>query len=161
METKNEFVQPASDCEITATRVVNAPRELVYKAWTDPNHLIRWWGPKGFTNTFKEFDLRPNGKWSFVMHGPDGGHFNNECVFIKSQEPELIEWNHLSDPKFKVVGSFEDLKDGKSKVQFKMIFDTPEECSRIKSLVEVKNEENLDKLEKELTRMREVRLTAL
>jgi uncharacterized protein YndB with AHSA1/START domain len=58
----------------------------------DPNHLKNWWGPKGFTNTFNEFDLRPGGKWSFVMHGPDKGNYVNECEFVKIEKPKLIAW---------------------------------------------------------------------
>ena len=58
--------------EIVSIRVFDFPRELVFNAWTDPEHLVHWWGPKGFTNTFHEFDLRPGGIWRFVMHGPDG-----------------------------------------------------------------------------------------
>ncbi len=55
---------------ITSSRIVNAPRELVFMAWTDPQHLQNWWGPKGFTNTFHEFDLAPGGRWKYTMHGP-------------------------------------------------------------------------------------------
>lgn len=62
----------ASDREIVSVRVVNASREIVFKAWTDPQHLRSWWGPNGFTNTFHEFDLKPEGHWRFTMHGPDG-----------------------------------------------------------------------------------------
>ena len=58
--------------EIASTRVFAAPRELVWKAWTDPKHIEQWWGPIGFTTTTKEFDLRPGGKWLHTMHGPDG-----------------------------------------------------------------------------------------
>ena len=60
-----------TDREFSNSRVFNVPREFVFKAWTDPNHLCQWWGPKGFTNTFQEFDMRPGGHWHFVMHGPD------------------------------------------------------------------------------------------
>ncbi len=71
------------DHEIVSSRIVNASRELVYRAWTEPNHLKNWWGPAGFTNTFKEFDLRPGGKWNFIMHGPDKGNYLNEVNSYK------------------------------------------------------------------------------
>ena len=56
--------------EVTATRIFDAPRALVWRAFTDPDHLKHWWGPNGFTCTFHEFDLRPGGAWHFIMHGP-------------------------------------------------------------------------------------------
>jgi uncharacterized protein YndB with AHSA1/START domain len=79
--------EPLSDREIVTTRVFDAPRELVFKAWTDPDHLAQWWGPKGFTNTFQEFDMRPGGIWRFVMHGPDGVDHKNKSVFVEVVKP--------------------------------------------------------------------------
>ena len=67
--------------EIITTRVLDAPRELVWKAWTDPKHVAEWWGPNGFTNTIHEMDVRPDGVWRFIMHGPDGVDYKNEIVF--------------------------------------------------------------------------------
>ena len=153
MNTTNEIIQTSPDCEITTARIFNAERELVFKAWTDPDHLKNWWGTKGFTNTFNEHDLRPNGKWSFIMHGPDGGNYQNECVFIKIDKPELIAWNHLSNPGFQVVVIFEAISGNKTKVIFRMIFNSAGECSKVKSFAGDKNEENLDRLESELKKM--------
>ena len=141
------------DCEIVATRIVNAPINLAFKAWTDPNHLKNWWGPKGFTNTFNEFDLRPGGKWSFIMHGPDKGNYHNECEFIKIDKPNLIAWKRHSKPLFKVMATFEEVSSDKTKIVFKMIFDTVDECSKLKPYVVDKNEENFDRLEAELAKM--------
>ena len=61
-----------ADREIVATRIYGAPRELVWRVWTDPKHIAQWWGPQGFTNTIREMDVRPGGAWRFTMHGPDG-----------------------------------------------------------------------------------------
>lgn len=141
------------DCEIVSTRIVNASQELVYRAWTDPNHLKNWWGPKGFTNTFNEFDLRPGGKWSFIMHGSDKGNYPNECEFIKIEKPSLITWKRISKPLFQVAASFEAITANQTKIVFRMIFDTPEECNKLKPFVVDKNEENFDKLENELTKI--------
>lgn len=153
MEQKNEIITASHGCEIVATRVVNAAREIVFKAWADPDHLKNWWGPHGFSNTFKEFDLRPEGKWSFVMHGPDGKDYPNESVFVKIEKPGLLVWNHLSNPKFQVVAIFEEVSKEKTEVRFKMVFNTTEECDKVKAYAQSKNEENLDRLEKELSRM--------
>ena len=82
---KDSFPEPLSEREIVTTRVIDAPRERVFKAWTDPEHLAQWWGPKGFTNTFQEFDMRPGGAWRFVMPGPDGVDYKN--VFVNPFGP--------------------------------------------------------------------------
>ncbi len=89
----------SSDREIVSTRVFDAPRERVFQAWTDPEHLARWWGPKGFTNTFHEFDPRPGGVWGFVMHGPDGVDYKNRSVFVEIVKPERIVFDHVSGPR--------------------------------------------------------------
>ena len=148
-----EIISATPECEIVSSRIVNASRDLVYSAWTDPNHLKNWWGPAGFTNTFKEFDLRPGGKWSFIMHGPDKGNYQNECVFIKIDKPRLIACNRLSKPIFQVVVTFDELPKGKTKITFKLIFNSAEECNKVKSFAPNKNEENFDKLESELSKM--------
>lgn len=141
------------ECEIVSSRIVNASQELVFSAWSDPNHLKNWWGPAGFTNTFNEFDFRVGGKWSFVMHGPDKGNYPNECEFIKIEKPSLIAWKRFSKPLFQVVFTFEEISSKKTKIVFRMIFDTPEECNKLKPFVVDKNEENFDRLEKELAKM--------
>lgn len=148
-----EIITTTPDCEIVSSRVFNTKRELVYRAWSNPNHLKNWWGPAGFTNTFNEFDFRVGGKWSFIMHGPDKGNYANECEFIKIEEPSLIAWKRHSKPLFQVVATFDEMPENKTKLVFKMLFDTAEECNKLKGFVVDKNEENFDKLEIELSKM--------
>ena len=150
---ESEIISTTPDCEIVSSRIVNASREIVYTAWTDPNHLKNWWGPLGFTNTFHEFDLRPGGKWSFIMHGPDKGNYPNECELITIDFPSLIAWKRFSKPIFKVVVIFEEVSGGKTKIVFKMIFNSVNECNKVKVFAIDKNEENFDRLENELTKM--------
>lgn len=152
MTSENISAKPEN--EIISTRVINFPKELVYSAWADPDHLKNWWGPKGFTNTFTEFDFRPGGKWSFMMHGPEKGNYPNECEFTRIEKPNLIAWKRISKPLFQVAVSFEAVSDNETKIVFKMIFDTPEECNKLKPFVVDKNEENFDKLETELSKMK-------
>jgi uncharacterized protein YndB with AHSA1/START domain len=149
-----ETLRTSPDCEIVTTRAFNAPRKLVYKAWTDPHHLQNWWGPKGFTNTFKTFDLRVGGKWSFIMHGPEKGNYRNECTFKVIREPELLVWDRQSQPFFQVEIIFEEVAVNETKVIFKQKFATEEECAKLRKYVPEKNEENMDRLEDELNRMR-------
>ena len=148
-----EIIDVTPDCEIVSTRIVNASRELVYIAWTDPNHLKNWWGPAGFTNTFNEFDLRVGGRWTFVMHGPDKANYTNDCEFIKIEKPSLIAWKRYSKPIFQVVATFEEVSACKTKVVFKQVFNSAKECNKIRSFAADKNEENFDRLEQELIKM--------
>ena len=141
-----------SDCEIVSTRLIDAPREKVFKAWTDPEHLARWWGPKGFTNTFHEYEPKPGGVWRFVMHGPDGKDYENESVFVEIVKPERIVFDHVSGHRFHVVTTFDDV-DGKTWIRWRMVFDTVAECDRLRPICVDANEENLDRLEAELARM--------
>ena len=148
-----EIINTTPDCEIVSSRIFETERENLYRAWSDPNHLKNWWGPKGFTNTFNEFDFRVGGKWSFIMHAPDKGNFSNECEFIKIEKPSLIAWKRYSKPLFQVVATFEKIWDARTKLVFKMLFDTAEECRKIKAFAVDKNEENFDRLELELIKM--------
>lgn len=140
--------------EIVTTRVLNFPQELVFKAWSDPEHFKKWWGPKGFTNTFHEFDFREGGKWTFTMHGPEQGNYENDVEFIKIEQPNLIAWKRHSKPLFQILTTFEVVSENETKVVFKMLFETEEECQKLKPYVVDKNEENFDKLEIELLKIK-------
>jgi uncharacterized protein YndB with AHSA1/START domain len=76
--------------EVTLTRIFDAPRELVYKVWTDPVHLAQWWGPQGFTNPVCEVDLRPGGAIYIVMRSPDGSEYPMRGVFQEIERPERL-----------------------------------------------------------------------
>ena len=91
--------------QIAATREFDAPRDLVFSLWTDPVHIARWWGPKGFTNTIHEMDVRPGGVWRFVMHGPDGRDYENKIVYREIVRPERIAYSHVSGPLFDAVAT--------------------------------------------------------
>jgi uncharacterized protein YndB with AHSA1/START domain len=80
--------------EIVTTRVINAPRELVWKAWTEVALLSQWWGPDGFTTTTSAFDFRPGGIWRFVMHGPDGRDYQNRIRYAEIIKPDRIVVEH-------------------------------------------------------------------
>ena len=86
-----------ADREIVMTRVFDAPRELVFDAYTDPKHIAEWWGPNGFTTTVHEMDVRPGGVWRFMMHGPDGKDWPNRIVYREVVRPERLEFEHGSD----------------------------------------------------------------
>ena len=135
-----------TDREVRTTRTIHAPREKVFAAWTDPATLARWWGPKGFTNTFHRFELKPEGVWEFTMHGPPGD-FNNTCVFKRIEAPGYVEFDHLKEMHFyKAMVTFTETPEG-THIDWIMRFDPTEELAPIKTFIERANEENMDKLQ--------------
>lgn len=121
-----------SDRDIIISRTVDAPREKVWKAFTQPEHLVHWWGPDGFRNTFHEFVFRVGGVWRFMMHGPDGTDYPNRIVFDEIVEHERIAYTHDDDSDtqpghvFQSTVTFEDL-GGKTKVTLHLVCQTAEE----------------------------------
>jgi uncharacterized protein YndB with AHSA1/START domain len=150
--SNNNSAQASKKRDLVITRVFDAPRELMFKAWTDPDHLVHWWGPKGFTNTFQEFDLKPGGVWRFVMHGPNGADYRNESVFVEIVKPERIVFKHVSAPQFQVTATFEDL-GSKTKLIWRMLLETAAECEKVRTYAVGANEQNLDRLEAQLAKM--------
>ena len=114
-----------ADREIVTSRVFDAPRDLVFQAWTDPKHLAQWWGPDGFTSTIQEMDVRPGGAFRLIMHGPDGTDYKNESVYLEVVKPELLSYEHKS-PKFRSTVTFEE-QGRRTKVTMFMVFDTAKE----------------------------------
>ena len=133
--------------EVRTSRIIAAPRARVFTAWTDPDQLARWWGPKGFSNTFHTFQLKPDGLWDFTMHGPDGADYNNSCVFKRIEPPSYLEFDHLKEMHFyKAMVTFTKVEGGTC-IEWTMRFNTSEELAPIRAFIEPANEENLDKLE--------------
>ncbi|MBM7563966.1 SRPBCC family protein [Paenibacillus sacheonensis] len=131
--------------ELVAVRVIEAPRETIFRAWTDPELLAAWWGPRGFTNTFSAFDPRPGGIWEFVMHGPNGADYPNTNEFVEITSPERIVLKHVVAPVFRLTAVFEDL-GGRTGMIFRQQFETAAVFEQVKNYAGPGNEENLDKL---------------
>src|SRR5919198_3027171 len=83
-----------ADREIVISRVIDAPRELVFEAFTEIRHLSRWWGPDGFTTTTQSFEFRVGGEWDFVLHGPDGTDYPEWIRWLRIAPPERIALLH-------------------------------------------------------------------
>lgn len=130
MNERNNDATSTADREIITTRVFDAPRELVFMAWTDPKHVSQWWGPRGFTNTIHEMDVRPGGVWRFVMHGPDGVDYKNKIIYIEIVKPERLVYSHVSGPKFHVTVTFDE-QGGKTKLTMRMLFETAAERDKV------------------------------
>lgn len=135
-----------SDRELVTTRLIRAPRSLVWKVWTDPEHLAQWWGPKGFSNTFDCFELRPGGEWRFVMHGPDGTDYKNRIVFEEIVPEERLVFDHTSGPRFKITATFVERGD-QTEVTFRGVFQSAAEFDAAKGFAVEGNRETFDRME--------------
>lgn len=135
-----------NDRELSTSRLIHAPRERVFAAFGDPTLLARWWGPEGFTNTFETFDLRPGGRWRFVMHGPDGKDYENESVFVSVDPPERVVFLHVSGHRFEMTITFER-RGEETVVGWRQVFETAAERDRVATYAVAANEQNLDRLE--------------
>ncbi len=132
--------------EVRTTRVIAAPCEQVFAAWTDPAQLAPWWGPKGSTNTVHRFELKPEGVREFTMHGPNGQDFHNSCVFKRIEPPGYLESDHLKEMHFyKAMVTFTEVEGG-TRIDRTMRFDKVEELAPIRGSIEQANEENMDRL---------------
>jgi len=78
-------------------RVFDAPRDLVFKAWTEEKRMAQWWGPEGFTVPFLEFDMQPDGKWRACLRGPDGTNYWQHGVCQRVMPPELLMFTYAWD----------------------------------------------------------------
>lgn len=152
MGASNEYEEDAGDREIVSTRLLLARREHVFRAWTDMGLLAQWWGPKGFTNTFREFDMRPGGLWYFVMHGPNRIDYQNISVFVEVVKPEKIVYDHVSIPRYRAIASFAE-EEGHARLTFRMVFPSAAECSKVKTYTLKSNEEAFDRLEAQLAKI--------
>ena len=97
MPDGSQVVSPADIPEISASRLFEAPRDLVFDAFSSPCHLAHWWGPAGFTLTTHEMTFALEGVWRFIMHGPDGRNYNNKIIFHEIVRPERISYAHPGD----------------------------------------------------------------
>ena len=127
-DAATEAASTTADREIVLSREFDAPRELVFRAYTDPAHLPHWWGPDGFTNTVHEMDVRPGGMWRFTMRGPDGTDYPNRITYQEIVAPERLAFAYGEDVDddpgaFQVTVTFDDL-GGRTRVTQRMVFPT-------------------------------------
>ena len=141
----------ADDRTLLTTRLLAAPPDQVYAAFVAPERLARWWGPKGFRNTFQVFEPRPGGIWRFVMHGPNGADHPNDSVFELLIPGERLVIRHLSRPRFTLTVTL--AADGAgTRLTWSQSFDSADDYQALRRLAAGANEENLDRLESELVR---------
>jgi uncharacterized protein YndB with AHSA1/START domain len=143
------FADPNPDCEIVTTRKVPWQVGRVFDAFRDPVQLTKWWGPKGFTSTFEEFDFEPAGAWRFILHGPDGVNYQNDAIFMEIVRPERIVLHHQSEPEFFLGFFLEEEGDGTA-ITWRMRFKSQAVRDRVIKFAAEANEQNLDRLERVL-----------
>jgi uncharacterized protein YndB with AHSA1/START domain len=117
------------DREIVITRIVDAPRSLVFEAWSDPAQLPAWFGPEGFAIETKEIDIRPGGQWRFDMIAPDGTRYSNRMAFLRLEAPALIEVDHGTDrdddpSAFRMLLTLDEQANGKTIVTLRQMHPT-------------------------------------
>ena len=115
-----------ADREIVTTRLIDAPRELVFAAWTDPQHVAHWFGPDGFTTITHAMDVRPGGVWRFTMRGPDGRDWPNVVTYEQVVPPERLVYMHGDDREpdmFHTTITFDD-EGGRTALTMRAVFKT-------------------------------------
>ncbi len=145
----------AAERDLVITRVFDAPREIVFKAWTDPEHVAQWWGPKGFTNPVCELDVRPGGAIRIDMRGPDGVVYPMKGIFREILEPErlVVTTSAFEDedgnPQLEVLNTvtFAEHGGGKTKLtlQAVVVKSAPEVAAALEGMEEGWNQ-SLDRL---------------
>ena len=133
------------------SREIPATVEQVFAAISDPDRLARWWGPAGFTNTFKVCEFKVGGRWSFIMHGPDGNSYPNESVFAEIEPPRKMVVQHVSEPKFCLTVILAPSAAG-TLVSWSQAFESPEVARRLEQIVVPANKQNLERLSVEVLR---------
>ncbi len=144
------------DREIVLSRVFDAPRALVFRMWTEREHIGRWFGPRGFTCTTHEMDARVGGRWRFDMRAPDGTLYTNRIDYLEITPPERLVFDHGTDQddcaiRFRVTITFDEQANKKTVVTLRQLHPTKarrEECIGF-GAVELGNQ-TMDKLAEHL-----------
>jgi uncharacterized protein YndB with AHSA1/START domain len=144
------------DREIVLCRVIDAPRDRVFAAWTDPAQITQWFGPEGFTCETQDCDIRPGGSWRFTYTGPDGTKWPNHIDFLTIDPPRLIEMEHgtgaQDDPmRFHVAVTFDAQSNGKTVLTLRQLHPSAERRNTVINFGAVEyGYQTLDKLARHL-----------
>ena len=127
--TNSALSQWALDREIVLSRVIDARRDIVFSAWTDPKHLPNWFGPAGFKIETKEINICVGGLWRFDMIAPDGQRWSSRMQFRRIERPTLIEFDHGADSdddpaRFRATITFDEQSDGKTVITMRQLLPT-------------------------------------
>jgi len=127
-----------SSNELKITRIYDAPVQLVWDAWTDPEQVAKWWGPRGFTLTTHSKDLRPGGHWHYTMHGPDGTDYPSRTHYFEVEKCAKLVYDHGGyddrPPLFRVTVLF-STENGKTRMDMTMTLPTPEAAEETRKFI--------------------------
>jgi len=140
------FQADNSEAASRTERLLRVGPRQVFAAFERPDLLARWWGPSGFTNTFEQFAFKPGGRWVFVMHGPNGASYPNECVFREILPDARIVIDHVVAPLFTLTVNLTP-EYGATRISWVQEFESPEVAARLRPIVDPANEQNLDRLQ--------------
>lgn len=133
----------------STSRQLAAEPAAVFTAIKDAKRLAKWWGPKGFSNSFDVFEFQTGGKWVFTMIGPDGKTYPNESVFSSIEADRKVVIQHLSQPHFQLTIMLEPSSGG-TLLRWEQAFADASVAQAVRHIVEPANEQNLDRLSVEL-----------
>ena len=123
---------------ISITRVYDAPLQAVWEAWTEPEEVAQWWGPRGFTLTTHSHDLRTGGHWHYTMHGPDGTDYENTTQYLEVVPQQRMVYDHGGHkdrpPLFRVTALFTE-RNGRTQLDMSMAFATPEVAAEMRGFI--------------------------
>lgn len=123
---------------ISLTRVYDAPLQAVWDAWTIPEEVAQWWGPRGFSLTTHSRDLRTGGHWHYTMHGPDGTDYENTTQYLEVVPRQRMVYDHGGHkdrpPLFRVTALFTE-RDGRTQLDMSMAFATPEIATEMRGFI--------------------------
>jgi uncharacterized protein YndB with AHSA1/START domain len=144
------------EADFVSTRVFAAPRAVVFRAFTDPDILSRWWGPEGFTNTFRDFSPIPGAIWRFVMRGPDGRDYDMENEFVEVvQDEKIVLLHHQPMHNFRLEMTYADETEN-TRLTWRLWFESTDEVANVRPFINQANEQNFDRLEAQLVALRNI-----
>jgi uncharacterized protein YndB with AHSA1/START domain len=138
--------QASNSSAVRNERTFNFSPPEIFAAFEHPERLARWWGPKGFTNTFQQFEFKVGGRWVSVMHGPTGANFQNESVFQEIQPDSRLVIEHTIAPWYRLTVTLTPGGD-RTHLVWNQEFESPELAARMRPICEPANEQNLDRLQ--------------
>ena len=138
------------DTTFLTERTLPFSPQAVYSAFATVDVLASWWGPEGFTNEFETFEFQIGGRWTFVMVGPDGARYPNQCVFAELDPASRVVIRHDCEPFFTLSVQLTAINDG-THLQWVQVFDDAQIAQAVRAIVEPANEKNLDRLSRVLS----------
>ena len=149
----NDSIAELDARTLATSRLITAPRSLIYRALIEPAHLVKWWGPAGFTNVCEVCVPVPGGDWRFTMIAPDGTEYPNQSTFGSMTENQRVVIHHESAPKFSLTISLADSGIG-TLLSWRQTFETVAVRDAMAPVAMPANEQNIDRLQAELWKMR-------